>query len=299
MKPVVARFVSVVVLSAAVFQSVAADISLGSRFSPLEKLKGVVESSESLKKTTDGFAKAVEDITPENEYYIGRSVAATILTNYKTYTNPSLEQYLNEICQTLVLNSGMPEIYNGYHVKLLDSSEVNAFATSGGHIFVTRGLVACTASEDALASVLAHEIGHIQLKHGLKAIKSSRFADASRQAVSTISSAAGLSGPAQALDGMTGDIVNQMMECGYSKTQEYEADSFAASLLFTSGYNPYGIVDMLTALDKKQEGKTTGFYKTHPAPKSRITKLDAQLRTYHHCSSSEIRNQRFNKVLGR
>ena len=113
----------------------------------------------------NSISKATEEITPENEYYIGRSVAANLLTNYKTYSSPRLEAYLNKICQVLVMNSDNPDSYNGYHVKILDSSEVNAFSTSGGHILITTGLIECAKSEDGLAAVVAHEIGHIHLKH--------------------------------------------------------------------------------------------------------------------------------------
>ena len=80
-------------------------------------------------------SKAMEEITPENEYYIGRAVAATILSNYKVYSASTTEAYLNKICAAIVINSDKPELYNGYHVKILDSGEVNAFATSGGHIY--------------------------------------------------------------------------------------------------------------------------------------------------------------------
>ena len=125
------------------------------------------------------IGRAAEDISPEQEYYIGRAVAATILTNYKIYTeNPALSAYLNQICQAIVINSSQPELYNGYHVAILDSPELNAFATSGGHIFVTLGLLECVTSEDALAAVIAHEIAHIQLQHSIKAIKTSRITHA-------------------------------------------------------------------------------------------------------------------------
>ena len=85
-------------------------------------------------------SKAMEEITPENEYYIGRAVAATVLTNYKKANAEKQQAYLNKIINTLAINSEEAEPFNGYHVMILDSSEINAFATSGGHIFVTKGL---------------------------------------------------------------------------------------------------------------------------------------------------------------
>ena len=125
------------------------------------------------------YAKTFEEITPEQEYYIGRAVAANVLTAYKIQTNmPAETSYVNRICNALVIHSARPEIFNGYRVAILDSDEINAFATPGGHIFITRSLLECASSEDTLAAVISHEVAHIQLEHGLKAIKSSRRAEA-------------------------------------------------------------------------------------------------------------------------
>ena len=88
--------------------------------------------------STASIARASEAITPEQEYYIGRGVAASIADTYKVANKPQIEAYLNSICQTLVINSERPVIFNGYHVAVLDTDEINAFATSGGHIFITK-----------------------------------------------------------------------------------------------------------------------------------------------------------------
>ena len=138
-------------------------------------------TAQSIKKSTDvasAVSKSVEEFTPEQEYYIGRSVAAVILTKYPPYTNQPANEYLNLLGQTLAQVSDMPEIFRGYRFLVLNSDEINAFATPGGHIFITRGLLRCCRNEDAVAAVLAHEIGHIQLKHGIQAIKKARVTDA-------------------------------------------------------------------------------------------------------------------------
>ena len=96
----------------------------------------------------------MEEITPEQEYYIGRAVAGTILEKYNVYNSAKMQKYLNEICSAIVINSDKPVLYKGYYVAILDTDEVNAFATSGGHILVSRGLLQCAKSEDALAAVL-------------------------------------------------------------------------------------------------------------------------------------------------
>lgn len=224
-------------------------------------------------------SKAMEEITPENEYYIGRAVAATILSNYKVYSAPATEAYLNKICNVIVINSEKPELYNGYHVKILDSSEVNAFATSGGHIFITRGLLACTNSEDALAGVIAHEIAHIQLQHSLKAIKTSRWTAAGISATSAAVSVAKKDAElASTMNDMVSDVVTELVNNGYSKSQEFDADSLALKLMAGAGYNPESMLDMLSQLKTAQGVKSNGMYKTHPSPDQRISNVNAALK---------------------
>ena len=117
-------------------------------------------------------ARALDEINLIDEYVVGRDVAAAILSNYKIYDkNPALTSYLNKILTALVVNSPRPAAYNGFSAAILDSDTINAFATPAGHIFVTRGLLNAAKSEDALAAVLAHELSHIQLRHGMRAIK--------------------------------------------------------------------------------------------------------------------------------
>ena len=223
---------------------------------------------DSTANAMNSIAKATEEITPENEYYIGRSVAANILTNYKTYSSPRMETYLNKICQAIVLNSDNPDSYNGYHVKILDSAEVNAFSTSGGHILITTGLIECAKSEDGLAAVVAHEIGHIQLKHSLKAIKSSRFTSALKATASAVM--------ATELDGMVGDVMGSMFKSGYSQTQEYDADEMALTLMAAAGYDPNAMLDILDQmqiLESLPSAKKGGMFKTHPSAKKRIANV--------------------------
>ncbi len=226
------------------------------------------------------FSKAAEEITPEQEYYIGRAVAATISSNYKILDNPKREDYLNKICSTLTINSKDPYKYNGYHVKIIDSMEVNAFSTSGGHIFITEGMLACTLSEDALAAVLAHEIAHIQLKHSIKAIKTSRWKDAglsAAEASSTIVFGSNDSELGQTLSDMVNDAISEMVNTGYSKDQEYDADKYAVILMNDSGYNVNYMVQMLESMNLNGL-KKHGMFKTHPSPKKRIKKVSKQIK---------------------
>ena len=263
---------------------------------------GVIDSNvaNAVSISSQATASAAEEITPEQEYYIGRAVAANILTSYRIWNgSPQLTAYVNRICNAIAINSPRPDIYNGYHVALLDSNEINAFATSAGHIFITRGLAASAKSEDALAAVIAHEIAHIQLQHSIKAIKTSRITQA---LMVTGTSAAGayagmnVNELTDVFNETVGDIVTTLVNNGYSQTQEFDADSTALALLASAGYNPPGLIEMLRELEKTQSSRPGGFNKTHPAPAKRLESAEKALSKHRVKDTSASRRTRFNAM---
>lgn len=241
-----------------------------------------------------------DQFTPEEEYYIGRAVGANVLSAYKLQTNaPSLTAYVNQICNALIINSKRPEIFNGYHAAILDSDEINAFATPGGHIFITRGLIACATSEDTLAAVIAHEVGHIQLEHGLNVIRKNRNTKAGVDLARNLVSTFGPSQLAKATDifgDAVGEAVTTMVTNGYSRDQEFEADSKALELLSLAGYEPSSLLDMLRVLEKNQSGHPGGFNNTHPSPKDRSDKVQGLLSKYKVPDTRSFREARYKAV---
>jgi predicted Zn-dependent protease len=238
-----------------------------------------------LKQLNQTMSVQNTSITPDEEYYIGRAVAASLLRNYRPYTaQPELTEYVNMICQALVLNSPKPVLFNGYHVMILDSTEINAFATSGGHIFVTKGLVDSVDSEDALAAVLAHEIAHIQLRHNIESLEDGRLMEyltgIARDANRKASKAAGLSSEEQAFTESIRSATDTLIRNGYSQWQEFAADDTALALLASAGYAPSGLIDMLRRLQQTQRRHPGGFNTTHPSPVDRILNANRTINNY-------------------
>ncbi|WP_461250798.1 M48 family metalloprotease [Treponema sp. R8-4-B8] len=246
--------------------------------------------------SADAISTASEDIDPEQEYYIGRAVAANLLTTYKLYTKkPAMTNYLNEICAAITINSPVPDIYNGYHVAILDSDEVNAFATPGGHIYVTLALVNAARTEDALAGVISHEVAHIQLKHSIKAIKSNRRTQAMLVTGTATAGVAGGTDVKQLTDALEEsfmELVRTLVSNGYSQSQEFDADNTALSLMAGAGYNPTGLTDMLMSLGSVIK-PDSGFGKTHPGPAERIANVQKSIGKYKVTNTSASRQKRF------
>jgi beta-barrel assembly-enhancing protease len=237
--------------------------------------QGVIDEkqSDSINRSAEALEKSFQDLTPEQEYYIGRAVAATLLKTYPALDDAKANAYLNKLGQSLAMASDQPETFGGYHFLLLDSDEINAFACPGGLVLVTRGLVACCGNEDALAAVLAHEIGHVQGKHGLKAIKKSRLTSAltiiGAEGARNLGSA-DLAKLADDLEGSVQDITQALVVGGYSRDLEKEADHAAVTITTRLGYNPRGLEAMLQEMAKRWNPSGPGFARTHPSPNDRL-----------------------------
>lgn len=224
-------------------------------------------------------AKSAQEITPEQQYYLGRTVAAGLLAKYAPLSSKELGDYVAQLGECLVLFSEKPELFKGYSFQVLESEEVNAFATPGGHILITKGMLRCCETEDDLAAVLAHEIAHVSHGHGVKAIQSSRWTGVgvllAKEAASRYSQAE-MSQLITAFDGAVEDVMTSLVSGGYSRACETEADASAVRILTKAGYNPRGLHRVLEAM-KGRCPKGTGLGKTHPDPEDRQSDIAALL----------------------
>ena len=158
---------------------------------------------------------------------------------------------------------------------ILEAEEYNAYALPGGYIYITRPLLEMMESEDALAAVLAHESAHITHVHAVKG-----YARRVALTVATIFVAAATGGSDATLDfvQIIGDIITE----GYSKEQEYDADRTGLRYISRAGYDPEGMVSLLTKLQDLEYRLTGGrrtYSRTHPSTKSRFNQVKAELST--------------------
>jgi predicted Zn-dependent protease len=259
------------------------------------------EQGQSIRNVGEAAIKSFEDLTPEQEYYIGRAVAATILQTYPPLEDEAANAYLNLLGQTLAMASDRPETFGGYHFLLLDSDEINAFAAPGGFIMVSRGLVACCENEDALAAVLAHEIGHVQNRDGLRAIKTSRWTSLAAITVEEGFRNLGnedLKEVADQFSGSIDDIAQTLVVNGYARGQETAADAAAVSILDRVGYDSHALVAMLEEMDRRLEPGGPGFARTHPAPGDRIADVRPLVSGPPHGPVPAARTLRFETAVG-
>jgi predicted Zn-dependent protease len=260
------------------------------------------QQAESIKKTGSAIGKTFDAITPEQEYYIGRTVGAVVLNQYKPLANDPANHYLNVLGQALARFSDKPETFGGYHFLIMETEEVNAFSAPGGLIFVSRGMLKCCQSEDAAAAVLAHEVGHVAKQHGLQAISKSRITSAlTILAVETGKSVGSkeLAELTQVFEGSINDITGTMMNSGYARSAEREADKAAVTIMERAGYDPNALIAMLTEMKKYLKPGGHDFVKTHPAPDDRIADIKKMIGPVGAGPAPQSRQARFVQAVGK
>jgi predicted Zn-dependent protease len=241
------------------------------------KLDQIVPGDISKLATTsmEALSKASRSLSPEEEHYVGRAVAARLLTTYPLLSNKQLTSYLNSVGQTVALHSDIPATFGGYHFALLDSPEVSAFACPGGTIFISRGMLESTQNEDELAAVLAHEVAHVNHRDGVNSIEKSRWTEAVTVIGAEAAKSYGNREVAQLVslfEGSIDDVFKTLVVNGYGRSQELAADEFALTILSRAGYDPAALSGYLARMAEK--GKFAGgIMKTHPATDERINKV--------------------------
>ncbi|MBI4601114.1 MAG: M48 family metalloprotease [Planctomycetes bacterium] len=254
-------------------------------------------------------AESMKEFTPQQEHYIGRAVAVEILSRYKVHPDSRLQEYVSLVGHAVLAAPEPLRTHRGYRFVVLQGDEVQAVSTPGGFVFLTEGVVRRARDEDELAAVLAHEVAHVSLKHGIGAIKAATRRQALALLVQGVgegaAQVAGARGDADQkqlaeLAGVFGnaiqDITGELLEKGYSRDLEFEADKEAAKYLASSAYARAALPSYLQVLEKEGAGGKGGWTATHPAPADRISELgDLVLGD---SPGRSTRRQRFLKVLG-
>ena len=242
--------------------------------------------------------KSFQDLDPSEEHFIGRSVAAQILAmpEYRLSDDEKLLAYVERIGNGIAMtNDKVRQPFLGYRFGVLATDEVNAFACPGGLILVSRGLIAKTRSEDELAAVLAHEIAHVTLRHGVAAIQKANLAEAftylGAGAAQSTMNQQDLQKLTGLFDASVGDVVKTLVTSGYSRESEQAADSLGRDLLATTGYDPQGLCRVLECM--AGDGGHGGMFSTHPAPKDRIASLGSPVAFAADAAAARARQQRY------
>jgi len=239
--------------------------------------------------------KATTDVDAKEEIEIGGDMAARLLGAAPLVADEALQRYVNNVGRWLAAQTERPGL--PWRFGVLDAPQLNAFATPGGYIFVTRGLVARMHNEAELAGVLAHEIAHVLRKHHLKAIQKTAQLELANTVLGSFSRADDTSNRREKMLAAGSELFAR----GLDKDDELEADRLGVVIAARGGYDAYGlpaVLQTLQAMNPADSGLALMF-KTHPAPAERLGALEKMLPTLDAYAGLPQLAQRFAGAVGR
>lgn len=233
---------------------------------PLLAMAGLTTGCEAFSEVLTTGRMSVEE-----EIEFGKKVEAQVEKDLTFVNDPIVVNYIRKIGKIVVANSPkQPDIPPSFFV--VRNEEINAFAIPGGNIYVHTGLIDAADDEAELASVLAHELGHVVYRHGADNVARAMNASMLQQLI--------LGQNAGQVSQVIGGLVAQGVLTDYTREDELEADSIAVPTLYHAGYDPTGLISFFETL-KERYGDSAGgpavFFSTHPPTNERITRVRADI----------------------
>lgn len=214
----------------------------------------------------------------EQDAQIGAQSAAQADRQLPLVNNDRVEDFVNQVGERLAGQAPGPKF--DYRFKVVNASDLNAFALPGGYIYLNRGIIEAAKNEGEVAGVLAHEIAHVALRHGTHNASKAYLTQAG------IGLLGGLLGQKIGGGQSTAQIINAVGGFGlnvlflkYTREAEKDADLLGAQILARSGYNPQDMVSFFETLAKTDTKKRPPTWLTsHPAPADRIGSIQKEAR---------------------
>lgn len=220
------------------------------------------------------------------ELSLGFKADQEVKRQYPLYDLHGLAKYVDEVGQRLARQSHRNNL--SYSFTVVDSAEINAFALPGGHVYITRGILAYLNSEAELAAVLGHEIGHVTARHSVRQMSAAQGADIALSIASIFSPAL----RNQGVQNITSLLGNALLS-GYGREHELESDRLGAEYMARVGYDTHAMIRVIGALKNQelfdaeaalQESRAPrayhGLFASHPDNDTRLKQVIADASRY-------------------
>ncbi|HEV7428674.1 MAG TPA: M48 family metallopeptidase [Thermoanaerobaculia bacterium] len=211
--------------------------------------------------------------SPQDDVNVGQQSAVQAEQQLPILNDAQTNAYLNRIGQRLAANAGGPQFQ--YRFRVVNASDINAFALPGGFVYVNRGVIDSASNEGELAGVVAHEISHVALRHGTHQASKAYLAQAGISILGGILGGHVGAGAAQIINTVGGIGLNAVF-LKYSRDLETQADIRGAQIMAASGYNPSDMVSFFQKLERVDTSRKTNWLSDHPAPPDRIARIQRE-----------------------
>ena len=218
-------------------------------------------------------------LSKADEYRLGAMIAHELRQQNALLEDPEVSEYVNNIGDRLASQSAMGA--QDFHYFVVRDTSINAFAVTGGYVFINAGLILATATESELAGVMAHETAHITQHHIARML-----ADQSRQSLPTIAALIGAIllgaiGGGQAAEGAIAATQGMAVQhqINFTRDNEWEADRVGIGYLAGAGFDPYGMGSMFETMARRQGLAATyipAMLIDHPMDSDRVAEQHAR-----------------------
>lgn len=240
-----------------------------------------------------GAASGAE-LSPNLERTLGDAIMEQGRRDPQYVSDPVINQYLTQLGQKLAKHTSVP-LHHDIEVFSLRDRSINAFALPGGYVGINTGLISAAESESELASVIAHEISHVALRHVARGM--SQGSESNHIMIASLVGAvlAGLAGSADLAMGMAtfGQAAAVDRQLGFSRQAEQEADRVGYQMLKGAGFDTAGMAQMFKRLQQNSRlnEASSAYATTHPLSAQRLS--DAENRSYTNTNQSYNENDDF------
>ena len=233
--------------------------------------------------------------SPSDDVKLGRQAAAEAEQQFPLLRDAQVESFVERVGQRLV--AAIPQEFQHpefrYYFKVVNASDINAFALPGGPMYVNRGMIQTARTEGEMAGVMAHELSHVALRHGTaQATKAQKYG-----------LLAGIAGIAGTIFGGPG--VGQAAQAPFgvyflkfSREYETEADLLGARIMANAGYDPHDLANVFRTLEQ-QGGGGGGFLSDHPSPSNRYARINQEAQLLRVNTTARVDTREFSSIQER
>lgn len=209
----------------------------------------------------------------EREIALGRQYCQAVESSARLVKDPLVAEYVNRIGQNIVRNSDSKVPFT---VKVIDASEINAFALPGGFLYINTGILLAADEEAELAGVIAHEVAHVAARHATRQMTRADFANIASIPLIFIGGGIGYAVRSAAGIGLP------MTFLKFSRGFEEEADYLGIQYMYKAGYDPQSFMsffEKVQAREKQKPGTLSQVFASHPPIAGRMEKTQEQIDT--------------------
>ena len=249
-----------------------ANFSKNSRFGPILAVVLALALSAYAADSRSKLKPGWNLFSTQQDVEMGREVSKQAERELSILNDRQATAYIDSLGRRLAAHA--PGEKYPYQFKIVNDTAINAFALPGGFVYVNRGALEAADNEAQIAGVLAHEIGHVALRHGTNQASK---AYAAQIPLALLGGAMGNNSVGGVLAQLGVSFATSSLLLKYSRDAESQADLMGTQILYDSGYDPRAMVEFFEKIQKESKGRAIQFLSDHPNPENRISNVQREI----------------------